>query len=392
VIFFVIESLSASQVDGFGGHFGIMPNLGRFSAHSISMEQAYAHAPSSSVALSSILESSVPLTLEGKRASIERSLVDVAKRHGLRTSYFLSGTSYEDDLQLLRDLKFDTVKDGQQTQCVTKRSRSLEQAANPIDDRCALSALLDWIDSDKAPFLSVLWNNQTHYPYYANRLDRKFALPNTPSPWFRDSLTLYLNAAQETDAVLGELVRQLQLRGLFDETLIVVMGDHGEAFGQHGVGGHGTDVFEESIHIPLVMLYAGFSPRKRYADLFGLIDLAPSIAGLMGFDRPRSWLGIDIFSGERNRRLFYFANGQDALVGYRENNSKFTIRMPQPTLKDLFRRRAGDLHETFHRFDLNTDPGELRDLGVSNPEQRKHIKQRVAYWLASQNNAQSAVH
>lgn len=387
VIFFVIESLSAQQVDGFDDRFGITPNLARLSSRSIAMSRAYAHAPSSSVALSSILESSVPLSLEGERANAEDSLVGVAKRHGFRTSFFFGGDTYKDDFQFLTDLKIDTVRDRRQIACSTKRSRNLEDSPEAVDDRCTLAALIGWIDRGKAPFLSILWNYQTHYPYFVNRLDRKFPLPYSLSPWNRDALTLYLNAAQETDAVLGELVRQLEVRGLGDDTLIVVLGDHGEAFGQHGVGGHGTDIFEESIHIPLLMLYPGFASAIRYDDLFGEVDIAPTVASLMRFERPRSWRGIDIFTGQRNRRLFSYANGRDALVGYRENNDKIVLTMPQPTLADLVLRRSPDVHESFHRYDLRADPQEHHDLGVSSSDEKERIKARLAHWLVSQGAA-----
>ena len=384
VIIFVIESLSARQVDGFNDPLGITPNLMRLSARSIRMSHAYAHAPSSSVSLSSIFDSSVPVSLEGGHPNPATSLIAVVKRHGLRTSYFLSGVSYKDDFQFLKDLKIDTVRDGTQIPCKTTRSRSLEGSAFPVDDKCALGALIDWIDAGDAPFLAVLWNNQTHYPYYVNRLHRHFELPNVPSQWYRDSLTLYLNAAQETDAVLGELVHQLDVRGLRNETLILVLGDHGEAFGQHGVGGHGTDVFEESIHIPLVMLFPGFSGPLRYDGLFGEVDIAPTIVSLMGFERPKRWQGIDVFSGERNRRLFYYANGQDALVGYREDYDKITLRMPQPALRDVVFRRDPSLRETFHRYDLRTDPAETHDIGVAKPLEKERVKRLLAHWLASQ--------
>ena len=69
-----------------------------------------------------------------------------------------------------------------------------------------------------------------------------------------DSHQKYLNALHCTDKVLRELVEGLQKRDLLKSTLIVIVGDHGEAFGRHGQTSHAGGIFEENLHIPLMLI------------------------------------------------------------------------------------------------------------------------------------------
>ena len=103
------------------------------------------------------------------------------------------------------------------------------------------------------------------------------------------------------------------------------------------LGGHGSDVHEESIRIPLAFLYPGFRSAEEYDGLVGEMDLPPTVAHLMGFQM-RGQLAAESVSFLRkrpNRRLYHYAEGRDAMVGYREGDEKVILRMPQPALIDL---------------------------------------------------------
>jgi arylsulfatase A-like enzyme len=345
------------------------------------MERAYAHAPSSTTALIAMLQSIVPRSTYGAEARADpSSLIGVAKRRGLRTSFFASGTPYEDELRYLAALGVDEIKVSQHVACSMNRSRTEVTAHLTIDDRCAQAALLRWIDREKRPFLSVLWNFQTHYPYYANRLNRPFPRPRGMSELFGDGRDRYLNALRETDEGLGQLVEELDRRGLTRDTLIVVMGDHGESFGQHGIGGHGVDIYEESIHIPVVFINPSFAGRQRFQGLFGEVDIAPSVSKVMGFEHPSSWRGVDVFSGRRHRRLFYFATGHNTVVGYREQNVKVMLTMPPPGVSELITGQRGR-YNVYSLFDLQADPRERREI-ILRPPERLIPRRTMALWAA----------
>jgi hypothetical protein len=97
------------------------------------------------------------------------------------------------------------------------------------------------------------------------------------------------------DRLIGQLLDALDATGLARTTTVVVMSDHGEAFGVHTSGGkpayfHGDTLYRELIHVPLMFRIPGSKPCRR-DDVVQLIDMAPTIAALFGVAAPASWQG-----------------------------------------------------------------------------------------------------
>jgi hypothetical protein len=97
------------------------------------------------------------------------------------------------------------------------------------------------------------------------------------------------------DGLVGELLDALDATGLAKTTTVVVMADHGEAFGVHQSGGkpaffHGDTLYRELIHVPLMFRVPGAKPCRR-DDVVQLIDMAPTITALFGVAAPASWQG-----------------------------------------------------------------------------------------------------
>jgi arylsulfatase A-like enzyme len=105
--------------------------------------------------------------------------------------------------------------------------------------------------------------------------------------------TLYTHAVSEWDRMLDELLRGIERRGLRDRTIVVVTADHGEEFAEHGFLGHGKQLFEESLRVPLVMAGPGI-PRGHRLEPVQLVDLLPTIAARLGAPAPGSLPGHDV--------------------------------------------------------------------------------------------------
>jgi arylsulfatase A-like enzyme len=100
------------------------------------------------------------------------------------------------------------------------------------------------------------------------------------------------------DRLIGELLDGLDATGLAASTTVVVLADHGEAFGAHVVGGkpayfHGDTLYRELIHVPLIFRVPGAAPCER-DDVVQLIDVAPTIAALFGVAPAPSWQGRNL--------------------------------------------------------------------------------------------------
>src|SRR5262249_17174919 len=131
----------------------------------------------------------------------------------------------------------------------------------------ALARLFEWVGPPPPdqPFFVTYLPIAGHHPY------------ETPEPGpfpERDEIGRYRNALHYADAALGTLIRGLEARGRRENTLWIVYGDHGEAFGQHeGNFGHTFQLFEENVHVPLLVSMPGIvGGTIRVRRIVSLID------------------------------------------------------------------------------------------------------------------------
>jgi arylsulfatase A-like enzyme len=155
---------------------------------------------------------------------------------------------------------------------------------------------LAWLDDlGSTPFFLWLHYMEPHDPYFS--VDgRSYARVAMPHPSLRDAADMqlaYRDGVGRFDAAFGALWRSLVVRGRAQQTLVVVVADHGEEFGAHGGFWHGTSLYEELVHIPLAMRGPGVTPGRTDA-LAQQIDLAPSIAAFLGTPVATSWEGHNL--------------------------------------------------------------------------------------------------
>jgi arylsulfatase A-like enzyme len=116
--------------------------------------------------------------------------------------------------------------------------------------------------------------------------------PSSPAPRVRDPdrqrlVDLYDAEIHYLDQSLGDLIRDLESNGLYDDTLIVFTSDHAEAFGEHGFWTHGHSLHQSQIHVPLLIKLP--QPHTRHEvrpDPVGLADLMTTLCGYLEFDCP----------------------------------------------------------------------------------------------------------
>jgi lipoteichoic acid synthase len=101
-----------------------------------------------------------------------------------------------------------------------------------------------------------------------------------------------------TDAFIAQLVGILNELNVADNTVVVITGDHGEAFGEHGQLVHGFTAYDEEVHVPVVFVQPRIFPHESRIESIGRqIDIAPTLLGLLGYDEPPSWQGINLLGG-----------------------------------------------------------------------------------------------
>ena len=184
------------------------------------------------------------------------------------------------------------------------------------------------------------------------------------------------------DKLIGELLDHLDKTGLAANTTVVLMSDHGEAFGVHTFGGerqffHGMTLYTEVLHVPLIVRVPGGTPRK-VSEVVQLIDVAPTIASLFGVEPPASWVGRSLVPALEGAAL--------------APRPAFAEMLPSKSWNHAGRAMvsADGTHHVFHRisdarweiYDLVKDPEERKNIVGSLPI-AKQLQQELASWEQS---------
>ncbi len=359
----VLESVGAQYLGLYGSPHDTTPQLERLVAEGgLVAENCYSQAPSSPKCLVALAGSVYPrpdwklITRDSPDFSVPL-LPQVLGRQGYRSAYVHSGYwSWKNRDRFLRERGVDRLIDADSL-----------PAAKPfswgVADSDALDATLAWIDeAPQQPFHVLFWTIETHHPYLVTGKPRSFEVDDP-------ELARYLNALCQADRLIGRLVDELQRRGLRDSTLIAVTGDHGEAFGQHDQRAHSFGVYEENVRVPLVWLHPALKPQRRLEGNCQQIDLAPTSLGMLGVTPPDCWQGRDLAAEGPAPRAYFFALGNEVLLGLRDGRYKYQYHV-------------GSGRESL--FDLAADPGELVDCLARQPERAEAYRRRVSGLVESQ--------
>ncbi len=210
-----------------------------------------------------------------------------------------------------------------------------------------------------------------------------------------DFLALYDAEIRYTDeALVRPIVEKLKALGLYDRTMIVLVGDHGEEFFEHGGWAHAHQVYEETLRVPLVVKPAGPHPRgRRIAELAGLTDVAPTVLDAFGirFDAGefdgRSLLGRamgrparpgddrPVFADLAGHSLEKNTPGRTAVIRGRYKLILSDAYEP----RDLaYFQPPPPLVEPEALFDLRSDPEEKMNLAALRPDLARELGRLLA--------------
>ena len=167
----------------------------------------------------------------------------------------------------------------------------------------------------------------------------------------------YAAAVGASDAAIAKLIATLRAQKLCDDTLLVITADHGQSLGAHGEETHGIFLYDETLHVPLLLkLPQSQKPRKRVQGRVGLIDVASTILEVAGAPVPSQMQGQSLLRSAKtdvDRPVYSRSDvpqrafGWSALESWRAGKYLF-VRAPKPEL-----------------YDLSADPGAKKNLAQS---------------------------
>jgi arylsulfatase A-like enzyme len=142
---------------------------------------------------------------------------------------------------------------------------------------------------------NVAFDHRKDGPRREGGVDPAAVAPAERREWTARTLDQYDGEILFADHHVGRLLKEMEARGALDNTLIIVTADHGEEFFDHGDIGHGRTAYDEVLRVPLLMRWPGRIPAGAVHDgLVGLIDMMPTILGLVGVQVPAGLQGTNL--------------------------------------------------------------------------------------------------
>ena len=268
IIVLSIDTLRADHLPAYGYKKVKTPAIDALAADGVVFERAYSHAPQTLPAHASLLSGRLPFET-GVRDNVgftvkssERMLPQMLRDRGFTTGGVVSAYVLRKETGISRGFDFfdDEMPPSSPELSIGQVQRDGAQSVG-IAERW-----LDSIGTSRAFLFLHLY--EPHKPY-------------TPPERFAEYAP-YDGEIAYTDELVGRLVRYLKSHQLYDRSTIILLSDHGEGLGDHGEQEHGLFVYDEAIHVPLIIKQeSNVGAGRRVADLVQHVDLVPTILDLV---------------------------------------------------------------------------------------------------------------
>jgi arylsulfatase A-like enzyme len=305
VLMITIDTARADHFGSYGYPRPTTPNLDKLAAAGTVFEHGWAHAPSTRYSIPAILTGRLPLDvyydtsidgwpgLQPKATTIAETLSSVGLYGGAITNYWYFDKSRHMDQGFSEydnsnaSLHMSVANAGPEQ---TKGSSSKQQTDKAI-------SFVERQPADRRWFLWVHYYDP-HYAYEAHPEITGFG---------SDRVSLYDQEIAFTDLHIGRLLDDLKAKGLYDKTVVVVTGDHGEGFGEHTIDLHGYHLYAAQTKVPMIMRVPGMAPRRSTTPA-GHIDLLPTLANLAGAPATPEMMGrslVPALAGTDSERVVF---------------------------------------------------------------------------------------
>ncbi|MGH9498736.1 MAG: sulfatase-like hydrolase/transferase [Terriglobales bacterium] len=285
VLLITVDTTRADRMGFLGCTRGLTPNLDALAKQGVVFERAYSQYPLTVPSHATILSGTYPQFHRVNDFGIPLGkdvpyLPQILGEQGYKTGAFVASSLLDPTSGWVPGFGrgFDTYDaDFHAVPGKDDRYQTLEHRAGYV-----VAHALAWLKSNSSgPFFAWVHLYDPHIPY------------DPPEPFkSRYASAPYDGEIAYADSELGKLFAELRARGLYDNTVIAVMSDHGEAFGEHGEINHGIFLYDATIHVPLLFKM----PEQHFAGTrvdarAGLVDVVPTILDAVGIAVPKAVQG-----------------------------------------------------------------------------------------------------
>ena len=358
IILISIDTIRADRLSCYGYGLKTTPAIDAFASNAVLFENCFSNIPLTLPAHSSMLTGLIP-PAHGVQDNLEMSLSnsiltlpEILKGEGYSTYGIISAEVLKKYYGLNQgfDVYDDTFDEVDKVQMVAQR------AGDETTDHA-----IKWLDEnrDKKKFMFIHYFDP-HSDY----------LP--PAPYDKLFKRPYDGEIAFVDHCIGRFLDKLKSMGQYDDSLIIVTGDHAEMLGEHGEPEHGFFIYQNVLRVPLIIKPAGHVEQIRIADNTTLTDITPTILTQGGYKTPKHLDGIDL-SG-------YFADKDHRAT------KRFLFNECLTSTKYNGNSLLGVINDQWHYiqttrpelYDRVKDPMELNNLVYKEPKRAAYLKKQLA--------------
>jgi arylsulfatase A-like enzyme len=431
IVMIVMDTVRVDHLSCYGHKKSTTPHLDRFAQDALLYKNAYATAPWTLPSIASILTGAYPGHHGAHRVTTSDSYYPANKLSDVHSTLpeILQGSEYTTagvvSCEWLTasfgiNRGFNHFNDRIPSYFFTLSTFAVLQFSNhffPLKDYLFFNgyygqriahqinkAALSWLRSygKNQPFFLFLHYFDPHHPYFpehlgtsrgfipdtirhryplntANYVDVEGEIINSvlkgEKPLLSDEKSFLLNNydrdISRLDQKLGELFAALKEMNLYEKTLIIVTSDHGEAFGEHNLMLHGRALFNNNLHVPLLIKYPFNEKRRGIIDCpVSLAGIAPTVLSYLSLEIPDSIQGFPF--SQKNQQLLIAQNFHDPhskefphdLISIQQDNYKY------------IEARGGD--DQF--YNLKDDPGETRNLITTKSTKKDELRELLHFY------------
>ena len=373
IVLIHLESTRARSTTPYNEDLDTTPYLEALTKDSLMADRAYTIVPHTSKAITSINCGIDPhlvreITEAEKGGIPARCLPELLKEQGYDSVWFSSATEhFEDRRDLVHNFGYEDF------QPVETMDTSGFQKSNYFgyEDDIMLQPSRDWlVQHEDKPFLATYLGVTGHHDY--RPIDRYGLKDYSDSP----GLDHYQNEVRYLDFFVKNVIDQYKELGLYDDTIFVIYGDHGEGFGEHDLYQHDNTIYEEGLEVPFIIHEPGrFEGGKRVEALTNQLDVLPTLFDLLGYKVTGGrYPGRSLLAPpEDGRTLFFSCFDEYKCLASIHGTEKYIY---------FFGNQPDEV------YDLASDP--LEKNNIANEQSEKELRNKrlqVLAWYAKVNAA-----
>lgn len=383
VVIVTVDTTRADHIECYGHPKSKTPAINALAEDGVLFENAFTPVPITCPSHSTMMTGKVPFT-HGIRdnglfilAEEQETLAEILKKEGYACGAaigafpLLSRFGVDQGFDFYDERLGGEFEDPEGNRVIRKKRLFFDERKAALVNE----SIFPWLDEHKdEPFFAWLHYFDPHHPH------------EPPPPYnHRFADDLYLGEIAYSDECIGVLVDKLKEMGVYDNTMIVFLSDHGEGRGQHNEYTHSLLAYNSTLHVPLVIKNPGGAKGQRISKRVGTVDLLPTILKRIGIEPADDLQGVSLV---------------DCLnPGFKESEPQ---TLYAETLSPRLTHGLGEIRAFYdgeykylhgprkELFNIAEDPDELNNLIETEPEVASRMRSRLEEYLKDNSSSHSS--